>query len=373
MAVAIASGLVLALIVPQTALRGPPIVTGALAQGNRLAFGSIIAQLGGTAALPEAGEAVEVWIDCGDEVGSVWAEASVRSVDTSSGTFMVWVTEWEDLPEEDPEYEEAYEEGPYELDSDEWRRPPEESKPSGTARPIPPYAVVFDAEKHASYDYDAEAAAVDQVVAAVAQLQKPAGMDNDDKGRWPAVAGAVEALYRTMAATPAPPVAEDPRLVGDWECVGCTSPELAARRGLTGLGSAPFTKLAGLFFSFGPSGDVIAKEVLEFFGNPVLMNELRGEASFSEDGSAMQEQYTAADLAGQQNSPQFNGATAVLTDCRITADGKMRIGRNKAGVLVFKKLVSGQLQEYLGATRLPATGGTYIGNPSWAGPTGSVS
>ena len=74
---------------------------------------------------------------------------------------------------------------------------------------------------------------------------------------------------------------------------------------------------------------VIAKEVLEFWGQPVVLNELRGGFTFSEDGLAMQEKYTMADMAGQQNTDAFGGATATLQDVRVTADGRMRIGARK--------------------------------------------
>lgn len=193
----------------------------------------------------------------------MWADATVRSVDETSNEFTVWITEWDSLPEDDPAYEPAYEEGPYNaVGDDEWRRPAaaddselDDSEPDAPVAdvPVPHGAVIFDAAKHVVYDYDAEAGAVEGIAAAAGALERPAGMDNDDKSRWAALNGAVETLYRASADSPAPPVAEDPRLCGDWECVGCTSSELAERRGLTGLGSAPFTKLGGLFFSYQPS------------------------------------------------------------------------------------------------------------------------
>jgi len=338
----------------------------------------VIATASAAAAPPAIGEPLQVWIDCGEEDGSVWADATVRSVDETSNEFTVWITEWDSLPEDDPAYEPAYEEGPYNaVGDDEWRRPAaaddselDDSEPDAPVAdvPVPHGAVIFDAAKHVVYDYDAEAGAVEGIAAAAGALERPAGMDNDDKSRWAALNGAVETLYRASADSPAPPVAEDPRLCGDWECVGCTSSELAERRGLTGLGSAPFTKLGGLFFSYQPSGQVVAREVLEFFGNPVILNELRGAFGFNGDGTAMQEKYLEADLAGQKESQAFQGATATLVDCRISADGAVRIGRSAGGVLVFKKLVPGQLNEYLKAKRLPISGGTYLGNPEWAGP-----
>jgi hypothetical protein len=62
------------------------------------------------------GEALEIEIDVGeDEDGPpelVWAAATVESVDSDSGEFDVFVTEFAQLPPDDPEYEEAYSEGP---------------------------------------------------------------------------------------------------------------------------------------------------------------------------------------------------------------------------------------------------------------------
>lgn len=337
------------------------------------------------------GDQVQVSIDC-DEAGLQWAAGTVRSVDPQSGDFSVWVTEWDGIDKSDPAYEPAYEEGPFteQEEGEEWRWPqpkwkadaaatevpapasagPEEvpaQEPAAGAEAVPPNAVVLDAAKHAAYDYEAEYAAAEAVAAAAAGLTR-AGFDKADEARWPALASAVETLYQAMEDSPAPPIAADPRLVGDWECVGCCSPELAARRGLTGLGAAPFTKLAALFFSFAPGGEVVAREILEFFGNPVIVNELRGAFGFSEDGASMQERYLEADIAGQQKSAAFQGATATLTDCRISADGTVRLGRNAGGVLLFKKLQPEQLGAYLAAKRLPTEGGTFIGNPSWGGP-----
>lgn len=82
----------------------------------------------------------------------------------------------------------------------------------------------------------------------------------------------------------------------------------------------------------------------------------------------MQEKYTTADMAGQQDTPSFNGATATLTDCQVTTDGQMRLARQTNGVFVFRKLES--IEQVLDAKRLPTEGGTYMGNPKWAGPGG---
>lgn len=78
--------------------------------------------------------------------------------------------------------------------------------------------------------------------------------------------------------------------------------------------------------------------------------------------------YTVGDIAGQHESAAFTSATATLSDCRITADGGVRLGRNAGGVLVFKRMAPGVLEAYLTEKQLPTEGGTYIGNPTWTGP-----
>eukprot|EP00316_Scyphosphaera_apsteinii_P022066 CAMPEP_0119339216 /NCGR_PEP_ID=MMETSP1333-20130426/97832_1 /TAXON_ID=418940 /ORGANISM="Scyphosphaera apsteinii, Strain RCC1455" /LENGTH=154 /DNA_ID=CAMNT_0007350707 /DNA_START=68 /DNA_END=529 /DNA_ORIENTATION=+ len=93
----------------------------------------------------------------------------------------------------------------------------------------------------------------------------------------------VQLLYD--AVTPAPPLRDDPRLFGDWELVGTTSVEFVQRKGLTGLGGMPLTEPIAVFFTFLPNGEIIAKEVLTFFGQPILLNELRGKFGFNEDGN----------------------------------------------------------------------------------------
>ena len=47
---------------------------------------------------------------------------------------------------------------------------------------------------------------------------------------------------------------------------------LCSRAQLTGLGTAPFTAPKALFFSISASGGATAKEVLEFWGQPVIVN-----------------------------------------------------------------------------------------------------
>ena len=68
-----------------------------------------------TPTLPAVGEAIEVEIDVAEEGAEklVWTAATVSSVDADTGEFRVMVTGFADLPEDDEEYEEAYEEGPY--------------------------------------------------------------------------------------------------------------------------------------------------------------------------------------------------------------------------------------------------------------------
>ena len=72
------------------------------------------------------GESLQIWVDTEDEeAGSVWAESTVDSIDSDTGEFMVLVTEWDALAEDDPAYEKAYEEGPFTAgeEGEEWRRP----------------------------------------------------------------------------------------------------------------------------------------------------------------------------------------------------------------------------------------------------------
>ena len=108
-----------------------------------------------------------------------------------------------------------------------------------------------------------------------------------------------------------------------------------------------------------------AKEVLKFFGKPVVLNELRGRFGFDDTGKRMQEQYFTGDLGGQKDNPQFQGATATQRHVPITADGKVRIGQAEGGQegwFVYKKLEPGMLEGYLSEKRLPLKGGTSVGN-----------
>ncbi|EOD20514.1 hypothetical protein EMIHUDRAFT_208404 [Emiliania huxleyi CCMP1516] len=229
--------------------------------------------------------------------------------------------------------------------------------------------------RHGEYDYAAEAAAVE----AVADEKEIAALD--------AACARLE---------------QDPRLEGAWEqaCVGCTSADFNTRKGLTGLGGAPFTSPAALFYCYG-GGAVCAKEVLRLFGRP--------------------ERFGDADLGGQRSSKEFAGATATtrpisitgdvaslhceraLSTIRhvcITADGAVRVAKAYAadtqsapllfaeatgrcpepslqvdaaagvgagGYLVYKRLAAGEMEARLGSTRraawlesnrLPLVGGT---------------
>jgi len=104
----------------------------------------------------------------------------------------------------------------------------------------------------------------------------------------------------------------------------------------------------------------IAKEVLKFAGQPVLLNELRGKFGFSEDGIYMREEYSSADMGGKRNSEIFTGATATLRGLCITRDGRMRLGSGGEGgaYFVFKKLEDGQMDAWIEEQKLPISGGT---------------
>ena len=90
----------------------------------------------------------------------------------------------------------------------------------------------------------------------------------------------------------------------------------------------------------------MAKEVLEF-GNPCVLNELRGKFGFDGSGEWMQEQYSSADLSGVANSPQFSQATATTKGVGITADGKLRVMFVNGGFFIFEKLGDGELGRWL--------------------------
>lgn len=132
---------------------------------------------------------------------------------------------------------------------------------------------------------DGERIAIEQL-ASVTSLLTRFGLDSGDKDVWDRLASAVGALEEEIPLNPQ--IAADVRLVGDWQLIGCTSLQLISRKGLTGLGAAPFTNLGALHCSFTADGRATARETLEFFGRPVILNELRGSVSFSEEGDDMQ-------------------------------------------------------------------------------------
>ena len=51
--------------------------------------------------------------DEGEPAELIWASATVSSVDPASGEFEVSITEWASLPANDPDFEEAYTDGPF--------------------------------------------------------------------------------------------------------------------------------------------------------------------------------------------------------------------------------------------------------------------
>uniref|UniRef100_A0A7S0Q5G0 Plastid lipid-associated protein/fibrillin conserved domain-containing protein n=1 Tax=Coccolithus braarudii TaxID=221442 RepID=A0A7S0Q5G0_9EUKA len=236
-----------------------------------------------------------------------------------------------------------------------------EEAESGVQNEVPMGVVVFDRERHALYDYEAEQSAAEAVVCILAKLKR-FGVESADTKEWPALTAACNRLAEVTADSPAPPLRDDPRLFGDWELVGTTSKEFSERRGVSGLGNAPFTAPKAVFFRFLPTGVCLAKEVLEFFGNPVVLNELRGRFGFSADGIFMQEQYTEADMGGQLTNPSFSGGSATLRGLCITADGSMRIGSGGTGgaFFVFKKILPGELDAWLQSWNLPLCGGTAV-------------
>lgn len=220
---------------------------------------------------------------------------------------------------------------------------------------------------HCSASATPEETALVQKVTDICSSLTRFGLDNGDKAKRMELTAAVYALYDEMPVDP--PIANDGRLIGDWKLIGGTSLGLLARKGLTGLGAAPFTNLGALHWSFTAEGRVTCRETLEFFGKPVILNEVRGRFSFSDEGDDMLDTYEEGDLGGQQNSPAFTGADFTLLESAITSCGQLRLGRDDdEGVYVFLKLGEGGLNEYLDEVMLPTAGGTYLGNPTWKGP-----
>ena len=101
----------------------------------------------------------------------------------------------------------------------------------------------------------------------------------------------------------------------------------------------------------------------------MIVNELRGEVCFSDDGYDMLESYKEADLGGQQNSAAFRGADATVLSSIISTDGTLRLARGgKGAVFVYRRMPPGALTAWLDENLLPTDGGTYLGNPTWKGP-----
>jgi hypothetical protein len=206
-----------------------------------------------------------------------------------------------------------------------------------------------------SYDVGAEEAAVEVIMRNVENLKR-FGVDSADKPLLAPLQSACEQLSLATEGMPAPPLRDDPRLIGDWQLVGTTSEDLVARQGLTGLGAAPFTEPLALFYRFLPTGEVVVKECLEFFGRPVVLNELRGRFGFSEDGELVQEQYSSADMGGQREQ-DFQSMATYRAVC-ITSDGKTRLGLIDGKFFIFRKLDEGELEQWLQRRNLPFVGGT---------------
>ena len=180
--------------------------------------------------LVNVGEQIQVELE-DDDGALVWAAARVQRLEEDG--FMVLVTEWDSLPTNDPRREEAYEEGPYRMDEEgeEWRRVAPTAMPAGE--------VMFDRARHETYDYEAEAALTAKLVAEIALLKR-FGIDKSERGTWPALSAACDALGRALIESPAPQVREDPRLVGDWELVATTSTDIADRGGVTPVRLRPY-------------------------------------------------------------------------------------------------------------------------------------
>lgn len=231
---------------------------------------------------------------------------------------------------------------------------------------VPTVVVDENSALEVEYDYEAEAEAVQGVLKALEGLKR-FGVDKADEREHEALNAFCRELERVTLFSPAPAIRDDARLIGDWQLVGTSSRELAQRRGLTGLGSAPFTAPVALFYRFDKAGGVVAKEVLEFFGRPILLNELRGKYGFSSDGRILQEEYSSADMGGTRNSANFEGATATVRCVCVTTDGSMRLGcvdgaqgsgASSKAYFVYKRLAAGELDAWLEERQLPYFGGT---------------
>jgi len=202
----------------------------------------------------------------------------------------------------------------------------------------------------------AERVAVTSLREVLASLRR-FGLDKADVERREKLNKACRTLLQYLPSGQ-PPLAEDPRFLGDWQLVGTSLPEFAQRQGITGLGSAPFTEPAGLFYRFDADGSVLAKEVLELFGKPILLNELRGKFLFDDSGEWLQEQYSSADLAGVADNPEFTSAKFTTQGNGFTSSGDLRIHATSSGFNVYRRMPDGQLESWLQERDLPWVGGT---------------
>jgi len=182
---------------------------------------------------------------------------------------------------------------------------------------------------------------------------------NDDNERLRTLQQACFQLTSFRESETAPNLLQDKRFIGDWQLVATTSGMLAADKGLTGLGKAPFSDFSALFYSHLPDGRVIAKEVLKSLGN-LVVNELRGSVALDSTGQLLQETYDVADMVGVKESPQFNGAKMTAKSVFISDDG-LRVMTANGIFYVYKKLEDGELYEYLKERNLPINGGTIMG------------
>ena len=244
------------------------------------------------------------------------------------------------------------------------RKPGRKSTAASAASALTDDDMTVTVKVSASASLTDESTALKALVRIVSSLKR-FGLDGDQR-QSDSLAAAVNTLYGLLPAESS--IAMDPRLVGEWLLVGTTSQYLISRKGLTSLGAAPCMNLCTLHVSFTAEGKVTTKEVLENFGEPIILNELRGTISFTEGGDSMLESYDTADMGGEANSPAFNGVEFALYESAITSCGEYRLGRDDGtGVYIFKKMREGVFTEYLDEKQLPTSGGTYNGNPTWKG------
>ena len=111
------------------------------------------------------GESLQVALDISEDDEPekiIWVAATVCKIDASAESFSVLVTEFADLPAEDPEQEDAYEEGPYDRadEGDTWRRVPTASYilEGRDGNPLPGWQAVAAAAAEKANEMEAQAA-----------------------------------------------------------------------------------------------------------------------------------------------------------------------------------------------------------------------